>query len=95
MSDSYNVLIHVTSSSVYVIQNVCADNVTHFLFLAAAVNGGSHNDDSSSPSPAVTLQRAAISPQEMKAPVPPKSDKSSPTAAGDHTTHIHTTHTRA
>ena len=76
----------MTSSSVNV---MCADDATHFLFLAAAINGGSQNDDSSSPSPAVTLQRAAMLLQEMKAPVPPKSDKSSPTAAGDHTTHIH------
>ena len=60
--------------------------------IVAAVNGRSHNDDSSSQSPAMTLQRAAIPPQEMKAPVPPKSDKSSPTAAGDHTTHIHSIH---
>ena len=65
---------------------------THFLFLAAAVNGGSQNDNSSSQSPAVTVQRAAIPPQEMKAPMPPKSDKSSPTPAGDHTTPIHSTH---
>ena len=65
---------------------------THFLFLASAVNGWSHNGDSSSQSPAVTLQRAAIPSQEMKAPVAPKSDKSSPTPAGDHTTHILSTH---
>ena len=81
----YNVLLHV-NSSVYVIW---AHHVTHFLFLAAAVNGQSHNDDSLSQSCAVTLQRAAIPSQELKAPVPSKSDKSSPTAAGDHTTHIH------
>ena len=61
-------------------------------FIVAAVNGRSHNDDSSSQSPAVTLQKASIPPQELKAPVPPKSDKSSPTAAGDHTTLIHSTH---
>ena len=84
----YNVLLHV-NSSVYVIW---AHHVTHFLFLAAAVNGRSHNDDSSSQSPAVTLQKAAIPPQEMRAPVPPKSNKSSPTPAGDHTTHIHSIH---
>ena len=58
-------------------------------FIVAAVNGRSHSDDCSSQSPAVTLQIASILPQEMKAPMPPKSDKSSPTAAGDHTTHIH------
>ena len=66
----------------YVIQ---VDHITHFLFLAAAINDRSHNDDSSSQSPAVTVQRAAIPPQETKTPVPPKSDKSSPTAAGDPT----------
>ena len=64
---------------------------------AAAVGGQFHRDDASL-SPALTPQTVSISSQKttkLQAPptlVPPKSEKSSPTPAGNHTTPIHSTH---
>ena len=64
-----------------------------FISFAAAVGGQFHRDDAAL-SPVLTQQRVSICSQKttkLQAPptlVPPKSDKSSPTAAGDHTTPI-------
>ena len=71
-----------------------------FIYFAAAVGGQFHRDDASL-SPALTPQTVSISSQKttkLQAPptlVPPKSEKSSPTLAGNHTTHTYTLHTRA
>ena len=68
-----------------------------FISFAAGVGGQFHRDDASF-SRALTQQPVSISSQKttkLQAPptlVPPKSDKSSPTAAGDHTAPIHSTH---
>ena len=64
-----------------------------FISFAAAVSGQFHRDDASL-SPALTLQPVSISSQKttkLQAPhtlVPPQSEKSLPTPAGDHSMHL-------
>ena len=64
-----------------------------FISFAAAISGQFHRDDASL-SPALTQQPVSISSQKttkLQAPpplVPPKSEKSSPTLAGDHPMHL-------
>ena len=67
--------------------HACVCNPSVDLKLLPLHSGQSHRDDTSSRSPAVTQQKSSIPSQELKVPptpVPPKSEESSPTPAGDH-----------